>query len=61
VIVSMSCRRENAALMSVILGMFVAIFNGYAPNLKEATQSGYGNLFHLGSNRWAAEAQCEYI
>ncbi|KAJ3398295.1 hypothetical protein HDV05_002629 [Chytridiales sp. JEL 0842] len=56
VLISMSCRRENAALLSVVFGMFVAIFDGYAPNLKDALASGYGYLFHLGSNRWAAEA-----
>jgi hypothetical protein len=52
--------RDNASLISVIFGMFVALFNGYSPKLKDARAAGYGFLLDVGANRWAAEAQCEY-
>ncbi|KAJ1555412.1 hypothetical protein HK405_001966, partial [Cladochytrium tenue] len=55
-VVSAVVRRENAPLVTVILGMLVAIFNGYAPTLADAEADGYAFLLGFGSNRWAAEA-----
>ncbi|KAJ3416979.1 hypothetical protein HDV05_007461 [Chytridiales sp. JEL 0842] len=57
IIISMVVRRDNASLISVIFGMFVALFNGYSPKLKDVNAAGYGFILNLGANRWAAEAQ----
>ncbi|KAI8837552.1 P-loop containing nucleoside triphosphate hydrolase protein [Chytridium lagenaria] len=59
VIVSMIVRRENAALLAVIVGLFSAVFCGFGPSLSEATEKGYVFVYNLGTNRWAAEVQCK--
>ncbi|KAJ3403833.1 hypothetical protein HDU80_003692 [Chytriomyces hyalinus] len=57
VVVSMSARRENASLLTVVLGLLCAIFDGFAPSLRDARKSGVDFLFTVFPNRWAAEAQ----
>ncbi|KAI8621604.1 P-loop containing nucleoside triphosphate hydrolase protein [Chytriomyces sp. MP71] len=57
VVVSMVVRRENAALLTVVLGLFCAIFDGFAPTLRDARQAYVEFIFDLVPNRWAAEAQ----
>ncbi|KAJ3237403.1 hypothetical protein HDU81_009501 [Chytriomyces hyalinus] len=57
VVVSMSARRENASLLTVVLGLLCAIFDGFAPSLRDARKSGVDFLFTFFPNRWAAEAQ----
>ncbi|KAJ3083024.1 hypothetical protein HDU99_000880, partial [Rhizoclosmatium hyalinum] len=55
--VSMTVRRDNASLMTVIIGLFLAIFDGFAPTLADARKMGLEFVFSLSPNRWASEAQ----
>ncbi|KAJ3095668.1 hypothetical protein HDU97_006617 [Phlyctochytrium planicorne] len=57
VIVSMIVRRENASLLAVIIGLFSAVFCGFGPSLREATEKHYAIVYNIGTNRWAAEVQ----
>ncbi|KAJ3341497.1 hypothetical protein HDU83_006587 [Entophlyctis luteolus] len=57
IVVSMMVRRENASLMSVITGLFFAVFDGFAPTLAQAAETNTQYLYTLSPNRWAAEAQ----
>ncbi|KAJ3111510.1 hypothetical protein HDU96_005641 [Phlyctochytrium bullatum] len=56
-IVSIIVRRENAPLVTVVVGLFAAVFCGFGLNLWDARDGGYIFLFNMGANRWAAEAQ----
>ncbi|KAJ3192059.1 hypothetical protein HK101_007118 [Irineochytrium annulatum] len=56
-IISLVVRRENASLLSVVVGLFAAVFCGYGPNLVQARKWGMLWLFELSFNKWAAEAQ----
>ncbi|KAJ3190607.1 hypothetical protein HK101_008560 [Irineochytrium annulatum] len=56
-IISLVVRRENASLLSVVVGLFAAVFCGYGPNLVQAKKWGMIWLFELSFNKWAAEAQ----
>ena len=58
-VVSSFVRRENASLLAVIFGMFMAVFNGYSPTLADANAGGYSFLYWILANRWSAEAQCK--
>ncbi|KAI9330528.1 hypothetical protein BDR26DRAFT_807373 [Obelidium mucronatum] len=57
IMVSMVVRRENASLMTVIIGLFLAIFDGFAPTLADARKAGVEFIFSISPNRWASEAQ----
>ncbi|KAJ3278858.1 hypothetical protein HDU76_009714 [Blyttiomyces sp. JEL0837] len=56
-VISMIVRRENAALLAVVTGLFAAVFCGYGPNLVQARKWGIMWFFELSFNKWAAEAQ----
>lgn len=54
--VSMIVRRENGALLSVVVCLFYSVFSGYAINLRQARNWGIAWLFDQSFTRWAAEA-----
>lgn len=54
--VSLLVRRENASLLAVIVTLFVGIFNGFGPNVKSMTESGWLWLLQMSYSRWATEA-----
>ncbi|KAI8833436.1 hypothetical protein BJ741DRAFT_535436 [Chytriomyces cf. hyalinus JEL632] len=56
-VISMITRRENASLLTVVLGLLCAIFDGFAPSLRDARKAGVEFLFAIFPNRYAAEAQ----
>ncbi|KAJ3247171.1 hypothetical protein HDU78_004978 [Chytriomyces hyalinus] len=56
-VISMIMRRENASLLTVVLGLLCAIFDGFAPSLRDAREAGVEFLFAIFPNRFAAEAQ----
>ncbi|KAJ3193416.1 hypothetical protein HDU67_005138 [Dinochytrium kinnereticum] len=56
-VISMIVRRENAALVTVIVGLFIGVFCGFGLRLDAAAKAGYIFVFNMGGNRWAAEAQ----
>ncbi|KAJ3396090.1 hypothetical protein HDU80_010069 [Chytriomyces hyalinus] len=56
-VISMITRRENASLLTVVLGLLCAIFDGFAPSLRDARKAGVEFLFAIFPNRFAAEAQ----
>ncbi|KAJ3109237.1 hypothetical protein HDU96_007268 [Phlyctochytrium bullatum] len=56
-VISLVVRRENASLVTVIVGLFGASFCGFGLKLTDAEKGGYIFVFNLGANRWAAEAQ----
>ncbi|KAJ3111509.1 hypothetical protein HDU96_005640 [Phlyctochytrium bullatum] len=56
-IVSMIVRRENAPLVTVVVGLFASVFCGFGLTLSDARDGGYIFVFNIGANRWAAEAQ----
>ncbi|KAI9328475.1 hypothetical protein DFJ73DRAFT_782572 [Zopfochytrium polystomum] len=53
IITSMIVPRRDAPLVSVIVGLILAVFCGYGPSLGSTTSI----LFGVSGNRWAAEAQ----
>ncbi len=55
-ITSMLVRRENAALLGVIISLIAACLNGYGPNLKQGREWGLIFLQDLSFARWANEA-----
>ncbi|KAJ3413486.1 hypothetical protein HDV05_007931 [Chytridiales sp. JEL 0842] len=57
VIVSLLVRRENAPLLAVIVGLFMAVFCGYGPSLTDAANGKFLWVYEIGVNRWAAESQ----
>ncbi|KAI9348737.1 hypothetical protein DFJ73DRAFT_796357 [Zopfochytrium polystomum] len=52
-ITSMLVPRTDAPLLSVIVGLILAVFCGFGPSLDETTRWAFG----VSGNRWAAEAQ----
>ncbi|KAJ3329063.1 hypothetical protein HDU76_008727 [Blyttiomyces sp. JEL0837] len=56
-VVSMTVRRENAALLAVVSGLFVAVFCGTGPTLSQARDYHVDWIFDMSFNRWGAEAQ----
>ncbi|KAI9313001.1 hypothetical protein DFJ73DRAFT_935659, partial [Zopfochytrium polystomum] len=52
-ITSMLVPRTDAPLLSVIVGLILAVFCGFGPSLDDKTRWAFG----LSGNRWAAEAQ----
>lgn len=56
VVVSMLVRRENSALLAVIVTMFAAVFNGYGPTLTQARDMQISFIWDLSYGRWASEA-----
>ncbi|KAJ3329639.1 hypothetical protein HDU76_007506 [Blyttiomyces sp. JEL0837] len=56
-IISMIVRRENAPLLSVVVGLFAAVFCGYGPSLTQAKRWNIMFIYELSFNKWAAEAQ----
>ena len=55
-ITSMLVKRENAALLGVIISLIAACLNGYGPNLKQGREWGLIVLQDLSFARWANEA-----
>ncbi|RKO90120.1 P-loop containing nucleoside triphosphate hydrolase protein [Blyttiomyces helicus] len=49
--------RENAALLSVVIAMFAAVFCGYGPSITDAKNGGFLFVLQMSFNKWAAEAQ----
>ena len=55
-IMSMLVRRENAALLGVIVSLIAACLNGYGPNLKQGRAWGLILVQNMSFARWANEA-----
>ncbi|KAJ3284820.1 hypothetical protein HDU79_007841 [Rhizoclosmatium sp. JEL0117] len=55
-IVSMTVRREDSALLAVVVCLFCAVFCGYGPTIKDSYSMGITFLFAISYNRWAIEA-----
>ncbi|KAI8924958.1 hypothetical protein BC831DRAFT_512884 [Entophlyctis helioformis] len=55
-LISMLVSRENARLLSVITNMFIAVFCGYGPTLRQAKNWGIIFIWELSPAKWAAEA-----
>ncbi|TPX35033.1 hypothetical protein SmJEL517_g02426 [Synchytrium microbalum] len=55
-VISLLVRREDGALVSVIVGLIAAVFCGYGPSINEANSWGLGFVWDLSFNRWGAEA-----
>ncbi|TPX47429.1 hypothetical protein SeMB42_g03315 [Synchytrium endobioticum] len=55
-IISLLVRREDGALVSVIVGLIAAVFCGYGPSVNQANSWGLGWVWDLSFNRWGAEA-----
>ncbi|KAJ3284823.1 hypothetical protein HDU79_007844 [Rhizoclosmatium sp. JEL0117] len=55
-LVSMLVRREDSALLAVVICLFSAVFCGYGPSIKDSYSMGITFLFAISYNRWAVEA-----
>ncbi|KND05205.1 uncharacterized protein SPPG_00865 [Spizellomyces punctatus DAOM BR117] len=55
--VSTIVKRDNAALLAVVVGLFHAVFSGFGPTLVQARDWGIDFLWAISFNKWAAEAQ----
>ncbi|RKO84561.1 hypothetical protein BDK51DRAFT_32890 [Blyttiomyces helicus] len=55
--ISTLVRKENAALLAVVVAMFAAVFCGYGPSVANASSGGYLFILQMSFNKWAAEAQ----
>jgi hypothetical protein len=55
-ITSMIVKRENAALLGVIVSLVAACLNGYGPNLNQGKSWGVGWVQDMSFARWANEA-----
>ncbi|RKO93382.1 hypothetical protein BDK51DRAFT_26400, partial [Blyttiomyces helicus] len=55
-VISTLVRRENAALLAVVIGMFAAVFCGYGPTVAQAKSSGFFFILAVSFNMWASEA-----
>ncbi|KAI9344655.1 P-loop containing nucleoside triphosphate hydrolase protein [Obelidium mucronatum] len=55
-VVSMIVRREDSALLAVVVCLFSAVFCGYGPTIKDSYSMGITFIFHMSYNRWATEA-----
>jgi hypothetical protein len=60
-VISVIVRKENSALLAVVFGMFMAVFNGYSPTVADAVRGGYSFLYWPLANRWSSEAQCKSL
>ncbi|KAJ3331205.1 hypothetical protein HDU76_003790 [Blyttiomyces sp. JEL0837] len=56
-VVSMLVSRQDAPLLSVIIGLVSGVLCGFGPTITTANKSFLIILFDIGANRWAAEAQ----
>jgi ABC-type multidrug transport system permease subunit len=56
ILVSLVVRRENAALMAVVISLLVSVFTGFGPNLKSMSSGHFGWILTISYSRWAAEA-----
>jgi len=56
ILVSLVVRRENAALMAVVITLLVAVFTGFGPNLRSMSRGPWGWILTISYSRWAAEA-----
>jgi ABC-type multidrug transport system permease subunit len=57
--VSMLVRRENAALLAVIVALIAACLCGYGPSLKQGKEWGVGWIQDASYARWLVEAWFE--
>ncbi|KAJ3121092.1 hypothetical protein HK100_012521 [Physocladia obscura] len=55
-VVSLLARRENAAILAVVVSLILSVLCGYGPSLKDAAEHGYIFLNELSFNKWASEA-----
>lgn len=55
-ITSMLVKRENSALLGVIVSLIAACLNGYGPNLVQGRSWGVGWVQDMSFARWANEA-----
>eukprot|EP00455_Lapot_gusevi_P045021 TRINITY_DN5716_c0_g1_i5.p1 TRINITY_DN5716_c0_g1~~TRINITY_DN5716_c0_g1_i5.p1 ORF type:complete len:859 (+),score=112.28 TRINITY_DN5716_c0_g1_i5:76-2652(+) len=55
-VISMLVKRENAALLAVVITLFAGVFCGYGPSLKDSRQMGYDFLMEASYARWGSEA-----
>ncbi|KAJ3005446.1 UNVERIFIED_CONTAM: hypothetical protein HDU68_004605, partial [Siphonaria sp. JEL0065] len=55
-VVSMIVRREDSALLAVVVCLFGAVFCGYGPTVKNSYDMGINFLFAISYNRWSTEA-----
>ncbi|ORY18078.1 hypothetical protein BCR33DRAFT_777678 [Rhizoclosmatium globosum] len=55
-LISMIVRREDSALLAVVVCLFCAVFCGYGPTIKDSYSMGITFLFAISYNRWAIEA-----
>ncbi|OAJ36968.1 hypothetical protein BDEG_21060 [Batrachochytrium dendrobatidis JEL423] len=58
--VSMLVSRESAPLLGVVFCLFAAVFCGYGPSIRQATNWGVYFIWALSFNMWGCEAQCVY-
>ncbi|KAL5033010.1 hypothetical protein RTP6_001034 [Batrachochytrium dendrobatidis] len=55
--VSMLVSRESAPLLGVVFCLFAAVFCGYGPSIRQATNWGVYFIWALSFNMWGCEAQ----
>lgn len=55
-LISLSVRPDRASLLAVVCCLFMAVFCGVGPSLKQADTWGVKFIFEMDYNKWAAEA-----
>ena len=60
-IVAMLVKRENASLMALVVGLFMAATSGYAVQFETMKKIGLRWFFDLLYTRWFAEALCIFV
>ncbi|KAJ3263491.1 hypothetical protein HDU77_010608 [Chytriomyces hyalinus] len=55
-VISMVVRREDSALLAVVVCLFAAVFCGYGPTIKAGRNMGIEFIYAMSYNRWATEA-----